>query len=197
MQCSTVNLFTQLLSSRNWRKFIEFPQDTWACIKALHFTNGISNYFCTLLLKCFCHISSLINSQMHNKEKKLSKIILQSNVMLEKASQEKVCQTDKCLAHSDSKNCYGHTLMQTISYKQTSSVFISIKWHQIINLLSFSPLTAHMQISVSPRTFTFHDFYRQNKSPSFQVVSVIQYINQSYLIFTFWRAINSFMWKIM
>lgn len=69
MQCSTVNLFTQLLSSRNWRKFTEFPQDTWACIKALHFTNGISNYFCTLLLKCFCHISSLINSQMHNKKK--------------------------------------------------------------------------------------------------------------------------------
>ena len=29
--------------------------------------------------------------------------------MVEGAAQEKVCQTDKCSAHSDNKNCYGQS----------------------------------------------------------------------------------------
>ncbi len=80
---------------------------------------------------------------------KLSKIILQNNAVLEGAAQEKVCQNDKCSAHNDNKNCYGQTVMQTISRKPTSSIFMSIKWHQNINLLSFPPLTAHMQMASS------------------------------------------------
>jgi len=51
---------------------------------------------------------------MHAKAK-LSKIILQNNVALEDAAQEKVCQTDKCSAHGDNKKCYVRTVMQTIS----------------------------------------------------------------------------------
>lgn len=66
-------LIYSVVEQQKLEKIHCFPQDTWACIKALHFTNGISNYFCTLLLKCFCHISSLINSQMHNKEKNCQK----------------------------------------------------------------------------------------------------------------------------
>lgn len=85
---------------------------------------------------------------MHTKAK-LSKIILQNNAVLEGAAQEKVCQTDKCSVHNDNKNCYGQTVMQTISRKPTSSIFISIKWHQNVNFLSFPPLTAHMQMAAS------------------------------------------------
>lgn len=66
------------------------------------------------------------------------------------AAQEKVCQTDKCSTHDDDNNMnsYGQTVGKTISRKPTSSIFISIKWHQIINLLSLPPLTAHMQMAV-------------------------------------------------
>lgn len=79
-------------------------------------------------------------------EAKVSKIILQNDAMLEGAAQEKVCQTDKCSAHNDNKNCYGLTLMRTISLANQPVQYSSpSSGTMIINLLGFPPLTAHMQ----------------------------------------------------
>lgn len=63
------------------------------------------------------------------------------------AAQGKVCQTDKCSAHNDKKKCSGQTVRKTISHKPTSSIFISIERRQTINLLSFPPVAAHVQMA--------------------------------------------------
>lgn len=107
--------------------------------------NGIPNHVSTVLLNCLCHFSFPINSPMRTIAR-LSKIILQHNAVLEGAAQENVCQTDKCSTDNDDKNSYVQTVRKTISGKPISSIFISIKRHQIINLLSLPPLRAHMQM---------------------------------------------------
>lgn len=63
------------------------------------------------------------------------------------AAQGKVCQTDKCSAHNDKKKCSDQTVRKTISHKPTSSIFISIERRQTINLLSFPPVAAHVQMA--------------------------------------------------
>ena len=128
-------------------------QNSW--IEALQFNSGMCNNFCIVLLNCLCHISSPVNSLMHTKAKVSKNSPKQA--VLEGAAEEKVCQTDKCSGHSDNKHCYGQTVLLTISRTPTSSVFISMKWHQIINLLSF-PLF-HSPYGCSARTMhTFHIF---------------------------------------
>lgn len=110
----------------------------------------------------FRHISSPTNSQMH-AEAKLSKIILQNNAALEGAPREKVCQTDKCSAHNDNTDCYGPTVMKTVSPKPTSSIFISIEWRQISNLLPAvisSSRSLYADGCFTRSMHMFHDFYK-------------------------------------
>lgn len=64
---------------------------------------------------------------MHTKAQ-LSKVILQNNADLEGAAQKKVCQTDKCSAHSDDKDCYGQTVVLD-NLLQTNQ--LNIHLHQV------------------------------------------------------------------